>query len=155
MNINVNPNSGMYDISGSTVNRTAVPEEVSQARPIDIVNVKTGDVFSGQIVDFDESGMVKIMLGEGSTVDARLANGIPLSIGQMLSFQVKSAGSEIKLMPLYANLDSDSAVGKALKAAGLPITRESAEMVSSMMEHGMSVDADSLNQMDINAHNLQ
>ena len=154
MNLTVNSNSGMYDISGNVggsgaVNRVVISDESQLVNAKNIISVKTGDVFSGQIVDFDDEGMVKIMLGEGSTVDARLSSGIPLNIGQMLSFQVKSSGSgEIKLMPLYANLDGNSAVGKALHEAGLPVTKESADMVSSMMEHGMSVDAKSLNDMD-------
>ncbi|MBO6134021.1 MAG: flagellar hook-length control protein FliK [Lachnospiraceae bacterium] len=151
MNINVNPNSGMYDVTGNpgnSVGRVVISDEAASARSVDIANIKTGDVFSGQIVGFDEEGMVKIMLGEGSTVDAKLASGIPLNLGQMLSFQVKAAGNEIKLMPLFANLNGDSAVAKALNAAGIPVTKEAAEMVNSMMEHGMSVDSDSLNQME-------
>ncbi|MBQ9607185.1 MAG: flagellar hook-length control protein FliK, partial [Lachnospiraceae bacterium] len=62
-----------------------------------------------------------------------------------MSFEVTSnAGGKVQLTPLYANLTGENQVAKALGEAGLPYDARTSEMVKSMMEQGMKIDADSL-----------
>ncbi len=164
MNISIDANTGIYsagtgvkpDSSASqgTASQTLSSSASSSSgqNPGQAVHigsgtayVKSGDIFSGQISGFGEDGSVRILLSEGSTVEARLSSGFPLSAGQNLSFLVKStANSQISLTPLYANLDSSSAVMKALDMAGLPTTAANARMVEAMMEQGMNINPSSL-----------
>ncbi|MCR4907929.1 MAG: flagellar hook-length control protein FliK [Lachnospiraceae bacterium] len=108
------------------------------------IEVKAGDVFSGQIVGMGKDGMVEILLDGKGTINAKLFQDIPLALGQMMSFQVRTSGKQVALTPLYANLDGNSAEAKALDAAGLPRTPENIEMVDAMMSEGMPIGSDAL-----------
>ncbi|SKB73765.1 Flagellar hook-length control protein FliK [Lachnospiraceae bacterium] len=153
MNIQVNPNTGLYD-TGSGVNRNVSITDVTQSPATEMVDsdkaiyVKSGDTFSGQVVGMNKDGTVQLLLANNSTISAKLNQNIPLSMGQTLSFQVSGASSsKITITPLYANLDGNSEIGRALAQAGLPLTDRNGEMVSSMMGRGLPINALSLNGM--------
>jgi len=153
MNINVNSNTGIYDLN-QNVNtpREIAPESVQQRTstvPADQVRyVKAGDTFSGQITGFNDDGTVELLLGDNSRLNAFLSKNMGLTLGQTLSFTVSGASdSKISLTPLYANLDGNSAVAKALNQAGLPLTKQNGDLVTSMMERGLPIDSRSLQQM--------
>ena len=155
MNITVNSNSGIYQ-TGNQINAGGrqVISELSANPESAVISsdkltlLKAGDVFSGQIMEMNDDGTVSIMLGNNASLKAQLSSDLSVNIGQMLSFQVKGASSSsITLTPLYANLDTNSPVAKALTAANLPVTAESAKMVTAMMERGLPIDTGSLQEM--------
>ena len=154
MNISVNSNTGLYDIN-SGINNTqniAETEGVQQRTasvPADAIRyVKAGDTFSGQILGMNDDGTVSLLLGDNTKLNAFLSKNLGLTPGQTLSFTVSGASeSKISLTPLYANLDGNSAVGKALNEAGLPLTKGNSDMVMSMMERGLPIDSKSLQSM--------
>lgn len=153
MNIQINPNTGLYD-TGSNVNRSVNVGDVTQNAPADVVDagkaiyVKSGDIFSGQIVGMNKDGTVQLLLANNATISAKLNQNMALSMGQTLSFQVSGASSsKITITPLYANLDGNSEIGRALMQAGLPINERNGEMVGSMMERGLPINAPALNSM--------
>ena len=154
MNINVNSNTGIYDLNSNvnTAREIVAPESVQQRTstvPADQVRyVKAGDTFSGQITGFNDDGTVELLLGDNSRLNAFLSKNMGLSLGQTLSFTVSGASdSKISLTPLYANLDGNSAVAKALTQAGLPLTKQNGDLVTSMMERGLPIDTKSLQNM--------
>ena len=154
MNINVNTNTGLYDINSGLGNTQSVSEsELTRQKiatvPSDAVHyVKAGDTLSGQILGMNEDGTVSLLLGDNTRLNAFLSKGLGLTPGQTLSFTVSGASdSKISLTPLYANLDGNSAVGKALHEAGLPFTKQNSDMVTSMMERGLPIDSRSLQNM--------
>ena len=109
-----------------------------------ITELNVGDVFTGKITDMMGQSL-QLLLSDKSTINARLANMMKLQIGQTMSFEVTSnASGKVQLTPLYANLTGENQVAKALGEAGLPYDARSSEMVKSMMEQGMKIDADSL-----------
>ena len=153
MNIQINPNTGLYD-TGSNINRSVNVSDVTQSAPADMVDagkaiyVKSGDVFSGQIVGMNKDGTVQLLLANNATISAKLNQNMALSMGQTLSFQVSGASSsKITITPLYANLDGNSEIGRALMQAGLPLNERNGEMVGSMMERGLPINAPALNSM--------
>ncbi len=153
MNIQINPNTGLYD-TGSNINRSVNVSDVTQNAPADMVDagkaiyVKSGDVFSGQIVGMNKDGTVQLLLANNATISAKLNQNMALSMGQTLSFQVSGASSsKITITPLYANLDGNSEIGRALMQAGLPLNERNGEMVGSMMERGLPINAPALNSM--------
>lgn len=112
------------------------------ARQISGMNV--GDVFTGQITDLTGQ-TIGLMLSDKSMIQARLSSMMSLQTGQTMSFEVTSnAGGKVQLTPLYANLTAESQMGRALGEAGLPYDARNSEMVQSMMEQGMKIDAESL-----------
>ena len=153
MNITINSNSGIYDINSGVNSSSGVsgmPERERMATvPADSVRyIKAGDTFSGEIVSLNDDGTVELLLGDNSKLNAFLSNKMDLKLGQTLSFTVSGASdSKISLTPLYANLDGNSAVGKALTEAGLPLTKQNQDMVTSMMERGLPIDRGSLSDM--------
>ncbi len=146
MNISVHQN--LYQQSGSVGGGENVrgaentPQQMILTK--NTIQVKAGDVFSGQIVGLGKDGMVEILLDGRGTINAKLFQDIPLALGQMMSFQVRTQGNQVSLTPLYANLDGNSAEAKALNAAGLPHTAANIEMVDTMMSEGMPIGPDSL-----------
>lgn len=103
-----------------------------------------GSSFSGQVV-MAEDGTVTIKLADSTMLSASLKGGISLAAGSQVTFLVNSnSNNQITLSPLFTNLGGGLNVENALKDAGLPIDEQTSKMVSDMMEHGMSVDRDSL-----------
>lgn len=112
-----------------------------------IAEMNVGDVFTGKITDMMGQSL-QLLLSDKSSINAKLANMMKLQIGQTMSFEVTSnAGGKVQLTPLYANLTGENQVAKALGEAGLPYDARTSEMVKSMMEQGMKIDADSLLEM--------
>lgn len=147
--LNLSINSNTYNNTG-TVNQGEAVQRTDNAQQNmvltkNIINVKTGDVFSGQVVGMTDDGVISLLIGGKSTINARLSQSLDITMGQNMSFQVRNtSGKQVSITPLYENLDKNSAAGKALDAAGLPHTAENYEMVNSMMENGMPIDAKSL-----------
>ena len=117
-----------------------------------VLNLQSGQVVTGQVVDVQDN-TVQLLLDDNQTISARLENGINVTPGQMLSFEVTSNGSQTALRALYANMNASSSVLNALSAAGMPSTDRNITMVQSMMEQGMSVNRNALYSMlkDVNA----
>ncbi|MCR5747580.1 MAG: flagellar hook-length control protein FliK [Lachnospiraceae bacterium] len=118
-----------------------------------ISGMTVGDVFTGQVTDLTGQ-TISLLLSDKSSIQAKLSSAMNLQAGQTMSFEVTSnAGGKVQLTPLYANLTAESQMGRALKEAGLPYDARNAEMVQSMMEQGMKIDADSLLQMARSVNN--
>lgn len=140
-------------IQGSPlVSRTSEIAVISKGQE-QLRSLSAGDSLSGKVVSvmkgLDGSRTAQIDLGNNTLVDAKLQNGMQLSAGQVVSFSVKSSASgTLTLTPLYQNTAAlDATASKALIAAGLSVTDELGQMVTSMMKEGMSIDKQSLLQM--------
>ena len=147
LNLSINPN--IYNNTGNVTQGEAVARnEGTQQNMVlarNVLNVRTGDVFSGQVVGMTDDGVISLLIGGKDMIYARLSQNMDITMGQTMSFQVRnSSGKQVSITPLYENLDKNSAAGKALDAAGLPHTAENYEMVNSMMENGMSIDTKAL-----------
>ncbi|MBR5376660.1 MAG: flagellar hook-length control protein FliK [Lachnospiraceae bacterium] len=122
--------------------RSASADAVRLARNIRYMNV--GDTFTGKITGIDGQAL-ELLLADKSTLNAKLAQKMNLSLGQTMSFEITgNGGGKVSLTPLYANLAGDSQVAKALGAAQLPMDSRNAEMVQAMMREGMPIDVHSL-----------
>ena len=153
MNINVNSNTGVYDLNAGVNGSQSISGSPERERiatvPADSVRyIKAGDTFSGEIVSLNDDGTVELLLGDNTKLNAFLSKNMELTLGQTLSFTVSGASDQkISLTPLYANLDGNSAVYKALNEAGLPVTKQNSDMVMAMMERGLPIDSRSLQGM--------
>lgn len=118
----------------------------SQAQHV-IKNLSIGQTVQGEVVG-KNGNEVQIMVNKDVVLTAKMDADMNVSVGQSMTFEVKNnSGMQIALRPLYENLTQDANVLKALDAAKLPATSELVRMVSSMMEHGMSIDRNSLIEM--------
>ncbi len=107
-----------------------------------------GQTIQGEVVGKDGNS-VQIALDSETVLTARLERDLNIALGQNLSFEVRAGkGSQLSLVPLYANMANEATILKALSAAGLPENIENMKMVSDMMQEGMPIDRDSIANMN-------
>ena len=142
----------MLQTGGKSVGQTQKTEQTGSAKIAyrlaqGIRNMNVGDTFTGKVTNLDGQAL-ELMLADKSTLSAKLSQRMNINVGQTMSFEISSnSGGKVQLTPLYANLAGDSQITKALMGAELPVNPENAEMVQSMMEEGMKIDAGSLLEM--------
>lgn len=136
-------------VTSETVKGTVSVSDIQSHNTANLVkNLQPGQMIQGEVVA-KTGNEITILVGKDQYVSARLDSGISINLGQSITFEVKSnSGSKIALSPLYENMGQDPNILKALDAASLPVTKETTDMVFTMMEQGLSVNKDSLLQMN-------
>ncbi|MCD7726538.1 MAG: flagellar hook-length control protein FliK [Clostridiales bacterium] len=110
----------------------------------EIRSLQPGQTLQGTVIGRNGS-TVQVALNQELTINARIDQGINLTMGQLMSFEVKAnSGSLLSLTPLYTNTANVETIRQALLAAGLQETADNMEMVAVMMEEGMSIDKESV-----------
>lgn len=113
-----------------------------------------GQILQGEVLA--KNGQeVQIRLSDAMILNARLEQNMNFDIGKLMSFEVKNNGSSLLLSPLFTNLTTDANVLKALDMASLPINETTVDMTSKLMEAGLPIDKNSLQQVyrEVNAYN--
>lgn len=110
----------------------------------EIRNMAPGQTLSGEVVAI-RNGEVDIALGKDLIMTARLDRDVNIALGQTMTFEVKTVSeAQISLRPLFENMSQNTTILNAINAAHIPLNSTSVAMVSAMMEQGMSVDKESL-----------
>ena len=110
----------------------------------EIRNMKPGQTIQGTVVSRN-GNTVQIALTQEFSINAKIDQSISLSLGQLMSFEIKTNnGSLLSLSPLYTNTANVATILRALSAAGLQETAGNIEMVATMMEEGMPIDKESI-----------
>ena len=104
-----------------------------------------GQVIRGELVS-TEDGQIQIKLSNDTLVNARLDQNIALEPGKAMNFQVRSNGQTLMLTPLQANLSMEGPVSRALEMANLPVNSATGELTKLMMEAGLPIDRNHLQQ---------
>ncbi len=103
-----------------------------------------GQTVQGTIVSLDGEE-IQLLLGEGQTIRAQVDESMNLQVGQKLLFTVMgNSSSQVRLSPLFFNMEQGLNAQKALDDAGLPGNGENMTMVNAMMKEGMPIDKESL-----------
>lgn len=105
-----------------------------------------GQTIQGEIVSRN-GNEVQIRMADDLVLTARLDQNMNLEVGRNMSFEVKNNGKTLTLSPLFANTATDANVLKALDMASLPINNSTISMTKLMMEAGLSIDRNSLQQV--------
>lgn len=119
------------------------------------VRQENANVLSGLSAGTSITGKITSMEGDTATIDvngnqlnAKLEGSMSLREGQTVTFTVRQAGNEsVTLSPLYTNMNTENMAAKALSAASLPISEQSLQVATRMMEQGLSIDRESLADM--------
>jgi hypothetical protein len=123
-------------------------EQTSQT----LQSLKPGQIFEGSITSV-KGDQVTISLSSGQSIQARLDQGVSISQGQSVFFEVKSnADNTIQIRALDRVVSNNPTLLTALDAAGLPATERNLTMVNSMMQQQMPIDAKSLQFMAQTLH---
>lgn len=134
--------TGMGQQGLQNVNTSHMAQQVSS--DVVLQDLQPGDTFQGEIMSVNGQE-VQLQLANGMYMVARLEGEVQLALGQLLNFQVQSnQNSKIVLKPIYTNLLQQRVGESALKAANLVVNDKNLQMVSKLIENGMSIDKNSL-----------
>ena len=128
-------------------NRIQIPdsENVEQANR-QIRSLVPGQTLRGEIVSREGSN-AQIRLLQDVLIDAKVDADIRLELGQNITFQVKSNGQTLNLSPLFTNMATEGTVRKALDMASLPINENTVAMTKQLMDAGLPIDKNTLQQI--------
>lgn len=133
-------------MEGSKETSSAVEQNLKNGLE-EIASKAPGQSVSGEVVEKNGNDIL-LSIGKNQLLRAKLDAGIPVEEGQLMTFTIKNTnGAKVVLSPLYANTGNNPNISKALQMAGIPENAVSAKLVQTMMQEGMSIDRDSLNQM--------
>ncbi len=111
-----------------------------------IRSLTPGQTILGEIIGKNGSE-VQIRLLDELLIQAKLDGDMNLEVGRNMTFQVKNNGTVLTLSPLYENMATDATAMKALDMAGIPVTDKSLAMTSGLMEQGLPIDKNTLQQV--------
>ena len=141
-NISSNQKSNVSNTTQTTQN---LPQNLQVMRAIRAL--QAGQTIQGEIVSV-KGDEVQLAIMKDVLIDARLAQSMNLTPGTTMPFQVKANTSQgLSLIPLFTNTAADPNALKALDMAQIPVNDRSLAMVQSMMEKGMSIDKQSVQEM--------
>ena len=136
-----------YNRSSATGATATAPQQGVQQLVSAVREMTVGNVFEGTVNDI-KNGTVTLGLANGQNVQARIAAGVQLAVGQAMFFQVKSNdGTTVEIRPYTNGNLNNPTLLKALDAAGIPAEPRMIDMVNSMMEEQMSIGRESLMDM--------
>lgn len=112
---------------------------------VDVTQLKPGDTFQGEITSVNGED-VQIQLANGQYMTAKLARDVQLALGQVMNLQVQSnKDNHVVLKPVYDGRAQMLRVGEAaLRAANMAVNEKNLQLVSKLLENGMSIDKNTL-----------
>ncbi len=137
-----NTYSDRQSVPLSRSEHTAIGKE---NRPVNEL-VREGQQLRGEIINRTATD-VTIRLSGGQTLQARLDVSVPLSIGQMASFEVTHADPSLislRILQDEAVFAQNALIQKALTAAELPVTARNAELVNTLLQHNLPISKESI-----------
>ena len=107
-------------------------------------NLSNHDTIIGTIISSD-GNEYSFKTPDGVTVNAKVNDGVSLSKGATVLFEVnKTSNNETLLRPLNVNTNNAKTATLALKQAGIPVNSRSVETTLRNMEYGRPIDRNSL-----------
>lgn len=141
-NISSNQKSTTSKAAQTTQN---LPQNLQVMRAIRAL--QAGQTLQGEIVSV-KGDEVQLAIMKDVLIDAKLAQSMNLTPGTTMPFQVKANTSQgLSLIPLFTNTAADPNALKALDMAQIPVNDRSLEMVHTLMEKGMPIDKQSIQEM--------
>ncbi len=105
-----------------------------------------GQTLQGEVISRD-GNQVQIKVADDFILEAKVDQNINLEVGKTMTFEVRNNGQTLQLSPLFANTATQANALKALEMASLPVTQDTVAMTGLMMEAGLPIDKNSLQQM--------
>lgn len=128
-------------------NRIQIPDsENAEQANRQIRSLVPGQTLRGEIISREGSN-AQIRLLQDVLIDAKVDADIRLDLGQNITFQVKSNGQILNLIPLFTNMATEGTVRKALDMASLPANENTVAMTKQLMDVGLPIDKNTLQQI--------
>lgn len=114
-----------------------------------IKTLTPGQIISGEVKDV-AGDLLKLLVNQNGgqlLISAKLDQNVVLPMGKNILFQVKNAGSNLSLSPLYENMAMEKTATLALEQANIPVTEATLALTGTLMKEGMAIDKESLTGM--------
>lgn len=109
-----------------------------------IASLVSGQQISGEVIQIDQNN-IQIALDQNTVISAKMEQGIHLLLNSPMTFEVnKTKDSQITLRPLFINTAQTQTILQALSQAGIASNAENVDMISKMMQSGLSIDKNSV-----------
>jgi len=142
--------SGIFGTSQATQNtQTSGTKRSVFSSGKDTVTLTKGEVVKGEVTDL-RSNEVTVRLEDGKTLHARLNAAMDLSIGQEAEFFVQETNDVLITLKLLSDGDTsftESAIDKALEAAGFPKSANAVNIVRSLLNAGLPANKEMIQKM--------
>lgn len=146
--------SGLFhtNVSDTRVDSSPPRAETGASGGREQAAVQTGRLEPGQTVNGEIVGRsgdeIQIRIAKDVVLNARMEQAIQASVGQQVTFEVRSQSSGVfNLRPLFQNMSQESTALQALTQAGIEVNGKSMQMVFAMMSEGMSIGKESVQDM--------
>lgn len=107
-------------------------------------SLSNGETILAKVLSVSEDSF-QISTGDNIILNAKADNGVTLSVGSNVLFEVNKFGDDkVSLRPLYLNTNYEETAKTALNQAGISENPRSLELVARSMEYGNPIDRDSL-----------
>ena len=144
-NVTSNQKGAAAQTTQTTMTGQILPQNLQVMRAIRAL--QAGQTIQGEVVAIKGKD-VQLAILKDVIIDAKLAGSMNLIPGTTMPFQVKTNNSQgLSLIPLFTNIAADPNVLKALDMAQIPVNDRSLEMVQTLMEKGMPIDKQSVQEM--------
>ena len=108
-----------------------------------IMSLVPGQTLRGELLT-RTGNEIQIRVMEDFILGAKLDQNMNLEVGKNILFEVKNNGRTLTLSPLQTNVATDANIIKALDMASLPVNEKSVNMTSKLMEAGLPINKDAL-----------
>ncbi len=140
-------NGQLKNTSTQTTNTQSVANSAQNASVGRQIQALTpGQTLQGEVIS-REGNQVQIKVADDFILEAKVDQNINLEVGKTMTFEVRNNGQTLQLSPLFANTATQANALKALEMASLPVTQDTVAMTGLMMEAGLSIDKNALQQM--------
>lgn len=139
-------NSGQLKNSNTQAAKNQAVNAQSASVSKQIQALAPGQTLQGEVVARD-GNQVQIKVADDFILEAKVDANINLEVGKTMTFEVRNNGQTLQLSPLFANTATQANALKALEMASLPVTRDTVAMTGLMMEAGLPIDKNALQQM--------
>lgn len=133
-------NQNTVRINQYAADNKTVPVSGQEAKSLFLNNLEPGSYVYGQVQNTSTDGAL-LLLENGQTLLAKLADGVNLMPGQNMTFQVESKqDGTVYLKPMFPQAALEATAKKALAGAGFTQTPKNLEIVRELLELQMPVD---------------
>lgn len=141
-------NSSGVTVAKDAANAASSSDLKNTQLPVDRHSLVPGQTIKGTIAAMD-GGEILLQIEGGGLLKAGVSQQMNLSVGQSLLFAIMgNSQNKITISPLFFNMEQNIMAEQALEEAGLAPNEQNLKMISTMMKEGMSIDRNSLLEMN-------
>ncbi len=147
-NLNIN-NNNYSTLTGESAVISGSEQAINNAKILESLKlIMPGQTLEGQLVSQDGKAL-SLLLNNNTLLNTTLDSQANLSVGQNISFEVKSNNNgHLVLRPLHTNVSNEATAIRALESASVKVSEETIKMVDSLMKEGMPINKETLQSMN-------